>query len=35
MIIDLEEICVNRRNWVDLAKGRDYWIAPVNEELYL
>jgi hypothetical protein len=28
--MDLEEIGINTRNWVDLAKDRDYWRALVN-----
>ena len=31
----LKEIGVNRRNWVDLAQDRDYWIALVNVALNL
>ena len=27
--MDLEEIGVNARNWVDLAKDKDYWRALV------
>ena len=30
-----KEIGVNTRNWVDLAQGRDYWIALVNAALNL
>jgi hypothetical protein len=28
--MDLKEIRVNMRNWVDLAQDRDYWRALVN-----
>ena len=28
--MDLEEIGINAGNWVDSAKGRDYWKALVN-----
>ena len=31
----LKEICINTRNWVDLARGRDYWKTPVNAALNL
>ena len=24
--MDLKEICINTRNWVDFAQDRDYWI---------
>jgi hypothetical protein len=27
--IDLKEICINTRNWVDSAQDRDYWRALV------
>ena len=27
---DLKEIGINMRNWVDLAKDRDYWKVLVN-----
>ena len=33
--MDLEEIGVNTRNWVDLAKDRDYWKTLVNAGLNL
>ena len=33
--MDLVEIGVNTRNWVDSAQGRDYWIALVNVALNL
>jgi hypothetical protein len=33
--MDLEEIGINTRNWVDLAKDRDYWRALVNSTLNL
>ena len=29
--IDLKEIGVNRRNWVNLAQDRDYWRTLVNK----
>ena len=28
--MDLKEIGINTRNWVDLAQDRDYWKAFVN-----
>ena len=28
--MDLKEIVINTRNWVDTTQGRNYWIAPVN-----
>ena len=28
--MDLKEIGINMRNWVDLAKDRDYWSGLVN-----
>ena len=31
--MDLKEIGVNMRNWVDLAQDRDYWRALVNAAL--
>ena len=33
--MDLKEIGINRRNWVDSAQGRDYWRALVNAALNL
>ena len=33
--IDLKEIGVNTRNWVDLAQDRDYWGTLVNTEMNL
>ena len=33
--IDLKEIGINTRNWVDPAQGRDYWRALVNAALNL
>ena len=33
--IDLKEICINTRNWVDLAQDSDYWRALVNAALNL
>ena len=31
--MDLEEIGINTKNWVDLAQDRDYWRALVNVAL--
>jgi hypothetical protein len=31
--IDLKEIGINTRNWVDSAQDRDYWRALVNAAL--
>ena len=33
--IDLKEIGINTRNWVDLAQDKDYWRALVNASLNL
>ena len=33
--MDLEEIDINRRNWVDFAHDRDHWRALVNVALNL
>jgi hypothetical protein len=33
--MDLEEIGINTRNWVDSAQDRDYWRALVNAALNL
>ena len=33
--MDLEEIGINARNWVDSAQDRDYWRALVNAAFYL
>ena len=33
--MDLKEIVINTRNWVDLAQGRHYWRALVNAALNL
>ena len=33
--MDLKEIDINIRNWVDLAQDRDYWRALVNAALNL
>ena len=33
--MDLKEICINTRNWVDSAQDRDYWRALVNAALNL
>ena len=28
--MDLKEVGINTRNWVDLSQDRDYWRALVN-----
>ena len=33
--MDLEEIGINARNWVDSAQDRNYWRALVNAALSL
>jgi hypothetical protein len=33
--MDLEEISIKTRNWVDTAEDRDYWRALVNAALNL
>ena len=33
--MDLKQICINKRKWVDLAQDRDYWRAIVNAALNL
>ena len=33
--MDLKEICINTRNWVDSAQDRDYWRALINATLNL
>ena len=33
--MDLNEIGINTRNWVDSAKDRDYWRALLNAALNL
>ena len=33
--MDLKEIDVNTRNWIDSAQDRDYWRALVNVALNL
>ena len=33
--MDLKEIGINTRNWVDWAQDRDYWRALVNASLNL
>ena len=33
--MDLKEIGINTRNWVDSAQDRDYWRALVNTTLNL
>ena len=35
IIMDLKEIRVNTRNWVDLAQDRDYWRKIVIAALIL
>ena len=31
--MELKEIGINTRHWVDSAQDRDYWRAPVNAGL--
>jgi hypothetical protein len=33
--MDLKEIGISTRNWVDLAQDRDYWRALVDEAFNL
>ena len=33
--MELEEIGINMKNWVDSTQDRDYWRALVNAELNL
>ena len=33
--MDLKEIGINTKNWVDSAQDRDYWRALVNAALDL
>ena len=33
--MDLEDIGINTRNWLDSAQDRDYWRANVNAALNL
>ena len=33
--MDLREISINTRNWVDSAQDRDYWITLANAALNL
>ena len=33
--LNLKEMGINTRNWVDLAQDRDYWRALVNATLNL
>ena len=33
--MDLKEVGVNTRNWVDSAQDRDYWKTLENEALQL
>ena len=33
--MDLEEIGINTRNWIDSAQDRDYWRGLVNAALKL
>ena len=35
IIMDLKEIGINTRNWVDSAQDRDYWRALLNAALDL
>ena len=35
VIMDLKEISINTRNWVDSAQDRDYWRSLVNAALNL
>ena len=35
MRMDLKEIGINTRNWVDSAQGKDYWRALMNAEFNL
>ena len=31
--MDLKEIGINTRNWVDVVQDRDYWRSLVNKAL--
>jgi hypothetical protein len=33
--MDLKEMCISTRNWVDSAQDMDYWRALVNAALNL
>ena len=33
--MDLKEICISTRNWVDAAQDREYWRTLVNSALNL
>ena len=33
--MDLKEICINTRNWVDSVQDRHYWRTPVIAALNL
>ena len=33
--MNLKEIGVNARNWLDSAHDRDYWSTPINVALIL
>ena len=33
--MDLKQVGINTRNWIDSAQDRDYWRALVNEALNL
>ena len=33
--MDLKDICINTRNWVDSGQDRDYWRMLVNVTLSL
>ena len=35
IIMDLKEIGINTRNWVDSAQDRDYWRALENSTMNL
>ena len=35
IIMDLKEMGINTRNWVDSSQDRDYWRALVNAALNL
>jgi hypothetical protein len=34
-IMDIKEIGINTKNWIDTAQDSDYWRALVNAELSL
>ena len=33
--MDVKEIGINTRNWVDSAEDRDYWRTLMNAELFI